>query len=860
MCAQGGEDRPRPRRARRLALLVAVGLLLQAGPAAATRPIAPAPGAGDPVGVPALPTGGGRVLIVRDGYGVPHVFGETPEAMAFGAGYAVASDRLFQADLIRRIAQGRLAEVLGEEALEADRVIRREFYDREDVQRQYRALPTEVRRLLVAYADGFNAALAAQQANPAERSVAFTALGYEPEPWRPEDSLAVLMLFTMVAFAGEGEGGELENAALLARLASGRPLADALAIWNDLLLPNDPDAPAAVPPGEGPPPPPGGLAATRPHPAQVALALQPGLAGARQAAARQRAVLRWLLDRLPVPRVGSYGLVATGRRTAHGRGLLLGSPQAGFYAPPIFYELGLHAPGLDCAGMTVPGLGPVVGIGWCNGHAWTLVAGNAGDQVDLYVETLHPQDPYRYLYRGEWRPMAVRREVYLVRSTLAGQPPRVVVEEIRSTVHGPVFHLDPAGRRAFVYRRAQRGHFARTLLGLLALNRGRSFAEVEEGLRHITATYNLLYADADGTIAYRLTGWQPVRHPGVDLRLPVPGTGEFEWRSPALPFERMPHVTRPRGDILHVNQGIDTKPIAWWPRSSAVFVGRIGHTAGDQVLMRHDRGLDLAALERRNRDLAAEVDTVTARLAPLIRRALAGVPGDSDLGRARALFEDWAAQGFRRRDADGDGRLDHPAIAVFGADYLDTPVSPLWDRFMERIWRPLAGQVPPTTYIGRLGLTLAAIERPSLFSRPYARGWEAKFRGALAETLEILARRHPGLPMERWTVPVPTHPFTAVGPVAPRPLRGPDHGSYSQLLDLGAGVGFSVLPPGNGRADRAADVARHLAGGELPRHFHDQLELYERWRFKPMRLRREDALAAAESRQELYYPGATDWR
>jgi len=137
-------------------------------------------------------TGGGTVTITRDAFGVPHVVAETREAMAFGVGYALATDRLFETDVIRRLAEGRLSEILGggdnDAMLVADETMRREFYDPADIDAQYARLPDEIRRLLQAFSDGFNVALAAQQANPAEQSVLFAALGYEPDLWRPQDS------------------------------------------------------------------------------------------------------------------------------------------------------------------------------------------------------------------------------------------------------------------------------------------------------------------------------------------------------------------------------------------------------------------------------------------------------------------------------------------------------------------------------------------------------------------------------------------------------------------------------------------------------------------------------------------------
>lgn len=793
----------------------------------------------------AVPLGAGLVTIYRDSYGVPHIVGETREAMAYGAGHVLGRDRLFETDVIRRLGQGRLSEVLGAGQLEADQVMRRDFYDPADIAAQVAALPAEIRRQLQAFADGMNTAIAEQTANPAEMSVLFPALGYLPEPWTIEDSATVIMLFTIVFFAGEGAGGELENAAMLKQLVDHHGSLDAaLPYWEDLLLRNDPQAAAVVPPGEEPPDPPF-VSADHPSPEQLDLALLPGIEAAAAAWRESLERVRAVVEKLPLPRIGSYGLAATGERTAYGKGLLFGSPQAGFLAPSLFYEMGLHAPGIDCTGFTVPGLGPYIGIGWCNDHAWTLVAGNAGDQVDLTIETLCGATSY--VFEGACVPMTGRTEVYHVRPSAAYQgPPIVETQVIFSTVHGTVFRFDDAAGVAYVFRRAQAGRFVETFLGSHALNFGRSLADVEEGLRGITATYNLLYADTEGNIAYRFTGFQPMRAPAVDHRLPTPGGGEHDWQG-MIPFEQMPHVEDPAGGILHVNQGIDSKPISWWPRASDVFVARFGHTGADQTYFAEMDGLDIDAIKAANREIVGDRDIVTPRLAGLIDEALSASTGD--LGEAYALFDSWRDEGYPRVDGNGDGLLDHPGVTVFGADYLGFPRSSLWGEFMARVWAP-AGRQPPGPYVGRMGQTLAAIESPELFAADYATGWQQDLRDALSATLSSLEARFEGAPMSEWLSEAPVQEWEAVGLFAPRPMKVADHGTYSQIVDLGRREGWNIQPAGNGRADRVTD----LAAGTGP-HFDDQLELYENWEFKPMKMWARDYSADPESVEVLAYPG-----
>lgn len=809
------------------------------------------------------------VTIHRDGFGVPHVTGKSREATAYGVGYAMATDRLFEMDVIRRLGQGRLSEILGEgsdadgdgigDTLEADMIMRREFYDAEDIARQTRELPAEIRELQSAFSDGVNRAIAEQTANPLEQSILFGALGYEPEPWSPEDSTSVLLLFTMVSFAGEGEGGELSNAALLRRLIDEHGSSDGLEIWQDLVLSIDPEAEGVIDAGEGPGPPDPPLTATDPHAEQIDLALDiPILEEAIRIERDEVETLRRVLETLPHPKVGSYAVAASGERTASGGSLLFGAPQAGFLAPSVFWEFGLHAPGVDCTGFTVPGLGPVMGIGWCNDHAWTLVAGNAGDQVDVYVEEIRRDgEGFEYKLDGEWYDMQIRQETYVVKSTTSGKVPQVVSQEILATVHGPVFAMDAEEGVAFTRRRSQAGAFAQTFEGSYALTYGDGFDEVEAGAERITATYNFIYADRAGNIAYRFTGWQPVRAAGADLRLPMPGTGSFEWRSPALPFEAMPHVTNPERGMINVNQGVDSKPIEWWPRSSEIFIGRFGHTKADKGFFEAADELDIQGMEDADRALISEEDILTPLLDDVISKALAGVRPGTDLARAKALYEDWRARGYPRVDGDEDGRLDHPALTLFSVDRLNFRNSPVWGKWVDGVFRDNAGVGLPGPYIGRIGMALAAVESPRIYSQPYRDNAFEAFRSALSSTIDELRERDEfaGRPMEEWRVPAPTTSFEAVGLLTPEPMDVVDHGSYQQIVDFGKDRGVNVLPPGNGRADRAVDVARFQATGELPEHFVDQTELYEAFDHKLMRMQASEFVADAESVEVLVYPG-----
>jgi acyl-homoserine lactone acylase PvdQ len=814
-----------------------------------------------------------EVRIFRDPAGVPHVEAPTFLGVAYGTGYALALDRPFLLSAIRVTAQGRSAELLGAGSLAADVVQRRDFYDEADARRQLEALSPERRRELQAFADGVNAGWAEVRADPLQRPVLWDGFGYDPPPWTPLDSIAVTSLFTYSTFAGEGGAGQLRNAALLARLEARHGARRGLRMWDDLLWKNDPRAPSVIPRGEGTPPR-ASVVRERPGARQLALARELGpLLGrvAERRAAEARRVAR-ALERLPIPRIGSYALAVAGSRTRSGGAVTLGSPQAGFTAPPVFWQVGQHSPGRDCTGFTVPGLGPYMGVGWCNGHAWSLVAGNAGEQVDHHVERVEADDERAYRFEGARRRMQVRREVFKVN----GCPPplcpsavdREEVREFESTVHGPVVDRLPSRRLAITQRRAQRGIWARSLEAVARWNTARSLEEFDRATDLANGTYNVVYGDAAGRILYRFSGVQPVRARGIDRRLPTPGEGGAEWRG-LLPQSAMPRVVDPRSGILVANQGIESKPAPWWPSSSSVALGRASRVALNRRQLAAATPVDADRLEALHRDLFEGRDPMTPLFERELRAALRG-SAEPRLQTALRVLDSWARGGFRRDDADLDGDYDDPGIALFGADVLGglPTTRPVWRTLQDLVFGDELGEAPegapeaeggtfqaPGTGLGRLSTLKLALERSARrrarASDPRVLRLQTDFvddvrtprrerapeliREAVRRAMAQLEAQFGTPDVGRWQVRKAVLPFAALGVVAPPPLtRSYDHGTYSQIVDPRSGDGRFILPPGNVAADSAPRIAAAQAGSPPP-GFDDQRERYERYGYLPMR-------------------------
>ena len=129
-----------------------------------------------------------QVRIERDTLGIPHIHADTERDLFFGFGYATAQDRLFQLDYLRRKARGRLAEILGPEALDSD-LLHRTVGLAQIAEKEWTTLPGAVRNLLSAYTAGINALM---EASRGCLPIEYDLLGYEPEPWRESDSLAII--------------------------------------------------------------------------------------------------------------------------------------------------------------------------------------------------------------------------------------------------------------------------------------------------------------------------------------------------------------------------------------------------------------------------------------------------------------------------------------------------------------------------------------------------------------------------------------------------------------------------------------------------------------------------------------------
>lgn len=430
------------------------------------------------------------VEILVDCWGVPHIYAENIYDAFHAQGFNAARDRLWQIDFWRRRGLGRLAEVFGEEYVEADRAARLFLY-RGDMHVEWLAYGSDTKRIVTAFVDGINAYVRLARQDPDMLPVEFCELGYLPALWDPSDVPRIRShgLFYNLreevarALTLRDYGAEVENLRARREPLTGLEVPGRLdldLIPNDVLSVYDL---ATLPPVFGT------LPGEKAH------------------------------GRLPE---GSNNWVVSGRRTATGRPILANDPHRALGTlPGLRYLVHLSAPGLDVIGGGEPSL-PGISIGHNDRIAFGLTI-FAIDQEDLYVYETNPDNPLEYLYQGRWESMEVERTQIQVQD---GSPIEV---EMAFTRHGPVIYVDEARDCAFAVRAAWLEPGMAPYLGSIEYMRAANWDEFVVAMNRWGAPpENQVFADTSGNIGWKAGGLTPIR-PNWNGTLPVPGDGRYEW-------------------------------------------------------------------------------------------------------------------------------------------------------------------------------------------------------------------------------------------------------------------------------------------------------------------------------------------
>ncbi len=484
------------------------------------------------------------VSIQFDANDIPHIKAKNPSDALFALGYLHASERSWQMEMNRRLASGRLSEILGEETVKIDRFMRT-LGIKHAAEKQLERYPIEAKRLLQAYADGVNAGnVNLGWALPIEYFLTRSKPGY----FSAADSVAWMLVLALDL--GGNWQKELQRLGLAQYLTTAqvwevippypdtKPVSnvDFAKLYQDLqVYPTSKKSQLQQP--------------THPPQAQPAKFLQ------------NKTDLQ-LSHFLPGGKdgMGSNNWVLSGNKTASGKPLLANDPHLGLSAPSAWYFVHIDAPKLQVIGATMPGI-PAVIIGRTNQIAWGFTNTNP-DVQDLYLEQLDPKN--NSLYRGPDGPLSfqVREEIIDIKGE---NSLRFIVKESR---HGPIIsdayeqakNTIDANRYALALRWAALDLENQSLATLLDMNRAESIDAFKNSLRHFYAPMqNIVMADTSGNIAFQVAGVAPKRtlYQGLYGIAPAPGWDrQYDWSS-YIPFDQLPASTNPaEGWLASANQQI----------------------------------------------------------------------------------------------------------------------------------------------------------------------------------------------------------------------------------------------------------------------------------------------------------------
>jgi penicillin amidase len=569
-----------------------------------------------------------NVVITFDESDVPHIKANSPGDALFALGYLHATERSWQLEMNRRIASGRLSEILGKETVAIDRFIRTLGIKRA-AERQFDHYPVSAKRLLQAYADGVNAGNAnLGWALPAE----YLLTGSKPGYWSPTDSVAWMLMMAMDL--GGNWQKELQRLELSQFLTTEQ-------VWE------------VIPPFVA------GNPVTRMDFAKMYRGLgvfnnSPKPSGGSSSSLPANELSELRTNDLPGGKdgIGSNNWALSGKRTTTGKPLLANDPHLGLSAPAVWYFAHLDAPGLNVLGGTLPGI-PAVVLGRTDKFAWSFTNTNP-DVQDLYLEQLDEKSPGMYRGPDGPLPFKVHQEIIDVKGAA---PVRFLVKETR---HGPVIsdsysrakRAINTDKYALALRWTALDQENQSVLGLLEMNRAPDLESFKAALRkNYAPMQNVVMADTDGNIDYQAAGVAPKRTLYQGLYGVAPGLGwdkQYDWHG-YVPFEQLPSSNNPeQGWLATANQPIiasnDPNPL----------------TADWDIPTRYDRIVDLIQakdVHDFNSMKVIQGDTLSLGAKPLLEFFKASQPNHKLAPAALEISKDF----------DGNMKVDSAAALIFNA-------------------------------------------------------------------------------------------------------------------------------------------------------------------------------------------------
>lgn len=782
-----------------------------------------------------------KITIIRDNYGVPHVFANTKEGLAFGAGYAIGQDRLWQADLFRKQAFGNLFE-FGIGSHYADYVTRSTGYSREELTEIWdNWIPSfpeaKLKEMILAYRDGLNTYIAeANEAlangDPSLMPAEYLAYGFPLEPWEVEDSIA---LFVMMAWRfGATGGNEISYAGRYQILNSTYGPDLAWEMFNDLYPQQDPGSEVTIPGGAS--------YSNLADYGYIPTCLPDNIGEIAQSYEEFRMGQDEFFSSMGLPtKFGSNAWVVNSWKSENGNAMEVGGPQMGHSTPQIVSEIGFHGAGIDAVGMMMP-MAPTILIGVSRYGAWTSTTGSS-DIIDTYIEVLNPDNQYQYWYNGGWVDMEVRTEI--IYGPFGSNP---IPYQIYRTVHGPLIHpvagWDLANNLAYTVKVPFFKNELDAEEGWMLFQQARYIDDMQEAAKRVKLSHNFLWVDRVGNAGYWHSGTYPIKPMyGKDLgagprliddRFPLWGTGEEEWLG-VTGFAEMPKAINPsQGFMANWNN----KPIAGWPYSEADW-GEGHRVKWIQELLAAGDDVTFEDMQRINTEAGYNHIPGMNFLHYLVEAA--STSADPDVMEVFPYLDAW---NHRYNDEiapnypDPDGTYDDPGLTIFDAWY-------------GKIFDEVFNETGVNGGVSTLIHVFDGVDSKLPLNFDYLNGESRDkpiIRALKMAIADLKAAR--GDDISTWLTPVMITSLWSQGALPTPKMHSMNRGTYNQVAEMLKDQRWywlykpppravNVIPPGQSGFFSALT-------GPSP-HAYDQLALYDTWTYKPLLFEEMDIRNVAES-------------
>ena len=656
------------------------------------------------------------VEVIRDEWGIPHIYAQNVDDLFLAQGYVMAQDRLWQMEMWRRWHEGRLSEIFGPAAFDYDLRTRQMMFRGPWDESEWTSYHPDGERIFTAYANGVNAFI---EQNRDNLPVEFQLTGVEPDPWTAK---TVVLRWAQVGLSSvRGHAiSELQLAMNVGRFgaeeANRRAAPDP---WDDLEVPEGLDVSiitqevlSAMRAGDGDP-----FSGSR----------LPDLEVVERYRHLTPAVRTAQVSNPQVATEGSNNWVMSGDRSPTGVPILANDPHRRIEMPALRYFVHLNAPGWNVIGGGEP---PFVGVDAGNNErmAWGFTFAGT-DMVDLYVEEVDPDNPDMVRWQDGWEPLRVIEEEIGIK----GEAPRTV--ELKFSRHGPVIYEDTENHVAYAVRSVVQDPGTAAYKGSFKMAQAESCEDFfERAMYWMVPTHSLICADVEGNIALQVTGLTPDRD-GWNGRLPVPGNGKYEWQGfrSDLPREFNPD----RGYIATANNNVHPPDYEGRP----VFYHRSGGARTSRITRLHQiLGTDrLFSVEDHQ---AIQLDAYSLRSEGDIPAFQSWTSDDPEVERARALIAEWdgvltrestaaaiyvqwtRSAGARARNSAGSSE-ESRALTEEGLEQTITSLTEDWGADWAE-WRYGRGNQSGLRHMFIPDFDLPAVERPGGFGTINATG--ANFR------------------------------------------------------------------------------------------------------------------------------------